>query len=276
LGSNGRNAPPIHEVQNPIALWPPDVQLIGKDILKFHAVYWPIMLKVIGVEQPRQIWVHGWWQKDGQKISKSTGNIVDPVAIIDEWGVDAFRYHVTRELDIGPDGNWTEASFQARYQADLANGLGNLVNRSLSMLKRYRQGAIPSRSDELAPETKQLVSTIIQQLRSNQLQAALQTVWSLVNRANQYIDQTAPFKLAKDPTQAGRLDEVLYNVVEICRILAVLLWPFIPSTSLKIYKQLNLSNTPDRMTEAEWGGSTNGHVIGELAPLFPRKDLAHG
>jgi methionyl-tRNA synthetase len=276
LGSNGRNAPPIHEVQNPIALWPPDVQLIGKDILKFHAVYWPIMLKVIGVEQPGQIWVHGWWQKDGQKISKSTGNIVDPVAIIDEWGVDAFRYHVTRELDIGPDGNWTEASFQARYQADLANGLGNLVNRSLSMLKRYRQGAIPGRSDELAPETKQLVSTIIQQLRSNQLQAALQTVWSLVNRANQYIDQTAPFKLAKDPTQAGRLDEVLYNVVEICRILAVLLWPFIPSTSLKIYKQLNLSNTPDRMTEAEWGGSTSGHAIGELAPLFPRKDLAHG
>ncbi|MEO8427821.1 MAG: class I tRNA ligase family protein [Verrucomicrobiota bacterium] len=276
LEGKSKYAPPGHELQGPTALWPPDVQVIGKDILKFHTTYWPIMLKVIGVDQPRQILVHGWWQKDGQKISKSTGNIVDPVALIAEWGVDAFRYYVTRELDIGPDGNWTEAGFQARYQAELANGLGNLVNRSLSMLKRYRQGAVPSRSDELAVEANQLVLAIIQQLRSHQLQAALQTVWSLVNRANQYIDQTAPFKLAKDPTQAGRLDEVLYNVSEICRILAVLLWPFIPSTSLKIYNQLNLSNTPDRMIAAEWGGLVSGHVIGEVSPLFPRKDLTHG
>ena len=276
LEGKGQPAPPLQEPQSPISLWPADVHVIGKDILKFHTLYWPIMLKVIGVDQPSQILVHGWWQKDGQKISKSTGNIVDPVAIINEWGVDAFRYYVTRELDIGPDGNWTEAGFQARYQAELANGLGNLVNRSLSMLKRYRQGAVPGRSDELAAEAKQLVSAIIQQLRANQLQAALQTIWSLVNRANQYIDQTAPFKLAKDPAQAGRLDEVLYNVVEICRILGVLLWPFIPATSLKIYKQLNLSNSPDRMTEAEWGGLPKGHVIGELAPLFPRKDPARG
>ena len=119
--------------------------VIGKDILKFHAVYWPIMLKAMGAPLPRQVLVHGWWQKDGQKMSKSTGNVVDPVAVIDEWGVDAFRFYVLRELDIGPDGNWTDAGFRARYSAELANGLGNLVNRSLSMLKRYRNGVVPAR-----------------------------------------------------------------------------------------------------------------------------------
>ena len=125
------------------AIWPADIHLIGKDILKFHAVYWPIMLKAMGAPLPRQILVHGWWQKDGQRMSKTTGNVVDPVAVIDEWGVDAFRFYVLRELDIGPDGNWTDAGFQARYAAELANGLGNLVNRSLSMLKRYRHGLVP-------------------------------------------------------------------------------------------------------------------------------------
>jgi len=119
-----------------LTVWPADIHLIGKDILKFHAVYWPIMLKTMGAPLPRQVLAHGWWQKDGQRMSKSTGNVVDPVAIIQEWGVDAFRFYVVRELDIGPDGNWTDAGFRARYTAELANGLGNLVNRSLSMLKR--------------------------------------------------------------------------------------------------------------------------------------------
>ncbi|MGA1015530.1 MAG: class I tRNA ligase family protein, partial [Limisphaerales bacterium] len=116
--------------------------MIGKDILKFHAVYWPIMLKAAGFPLPNQICVHGWWQKDGQKMSKSTGNVVDPIEVIDEWGVDAFRYYLLRELDIGPDGNWTDEGFQVRYSAELANGLGNLVNRSLSMLHRYRNGLV--------------------------------------------------------------------------------------------------------------------------------------
>src|ERR1700722_5613050 len=133
-------------------LWPADVHVIGKDILKFHAVYWPIMLKALGLPLPKQILVHGWWQKDGQRMSKSTGNVVDPIAVIDEWGVDAFRFYVLRELDIGPDGNWTDSGFRARYSAELANGLGNLVNRSLSMLKRYRDGVVPSPSNELAAD----------------------------------------------------------------------------------------------------------------------------
>jgi methionyl-tRNA synthetase len=260
--------------QTDFKLWPADIHVIGKDILKFHAVYWPIMLKAMGLPLPGQVLAHGWWQKDGQKISKSTGNIVDPLAVIDQWGVDAFRYYVVRELDIGPDGNWTDAGFAARYAAELANGLGNLVNRSLSMLKRYRRGIVPSYSEELGGELTRLVEETKSHLRANRLQAALQSIWSMVTRANQYVDQTAPFKLAQDPARAERLDQVLYNLAETCRILAVLLWPFIPSTAERIFAQLGLKEVPDRMSAAAWGGLAPGHSIGEPAPLFPRKDLA--
>ena len=258
--------------QSPIELWPADVHVIGKDILKFHAVYWPIMLKAMGLPLPKQILVHGWWQKDGAKMSKSTGNVVDPVAVIDDWGLDAFRFYVVRELDIGPDGNWTDAGFASRYQAELANGLGNLVNRSLSMLKRYRAGVVPARHDELAPDAAKAAADTIAHLRASELQKALHSIWTLVNRANQYVDQTAPFKLAKDPAQAARLDEVLYNLVEACRVLAVLLHPFLPGTAAKIYAQLNLPGAPDQFALAAWGGLQPGHTIGEPAALFPRRD----
>jgi len=255
-----------------LSLWPADIHVIGKDIVKFHAVYWPIMLKALGLPLPKQLLVHGWWQKDGAKISKSTGNIVEPVAVINEWGLDAFRFYVLRELDIGPDGNWTDAGFKSRYSAELANGLGNLVNRSLSMLKRYRNGVVPKRSDELAPDAEKVIAETRAALEKNELQGALQLIWSLVTRANQYVDRTAPFKLAKDPAQAQRLDEVLYNLAETCRVLAVLLWPFLPGTATKIYAQLGLQGEPDKFSAAAWGGLTAGHQIGEPAALFPRKE----
>ena len=255
-----------------LEIWPADIHVIGKDIVKFHAVYWPIMLKAMNLPLPKQILVHGWWQKDGQRMSKTTGNVVDPVAVINEWGVDAFRFYVLRELDIGPDGNWTDAGFRSRYQAELANGLGNLVNRSLSMLKRYRNGIVPARSNELAADAAKAADETRALLKQSQLQAALQSIWGLVNRANKYVDETAPFKLAKDPAQATRLDEVLYNLAETCRVLAILLNPFLPGTSAKIYAQLGLPGNPDKLAEAAWGGLTAGHKIGEPAPLFPRKD----
>ena len=257
---------------SPVSLWPADLHVIGKDILKFHSVYWPIMLKAMGLPLPKQLVVHGWWQKDGEKISKTTGNIVDPLVVIQEWGVDAFRYYVVRELDLGPDGNWTDGGFAARYQAELANGLGNLVNRSLSMLKRYRAGRVPKRCDELAPEVAKFAEATSGLLQLNKLQSALESIWGIVNRANQYVDQTAPFKIAKDPGQSDRLDEVLYNLAEVTRVLAVLLWPFLPTTSGKIYQQLGLAGVPDKWSLAQWGGLAEGHVIGEAAPLFPRKD----
>ncbi len=253
-------------------LWPADIHVIGKDIVKFHAVYWPIMLHAAGIPLPRQVLVHGWWQKDGAKMSKTTGNVVDPLAVVAAWGADAFRYYVLRELDIGPDGNWTDAGFKARYQAELANGLGNLVNRSLAMLRRYRRGVVPARAAELEPEATQVAETLAHQWRENRLQAGLLTIWGLITRANQYVDQTAPFKLARDPGQAARLDAVLYTLAETCRVLAVLLWPYLPQTAERIYQQLGLPGTPERFADAAWGGLPPGHTVGEPQPLFPRRD----
>jgi methionyl-tRNA synthetase len=264
---------PASGIGNPASeLWPADIHVIGKDIIKFHAVYWPIMLKAMGLPLPKQILAHGWWQKDGAKMSKSTGNVVDPIAVIDEWGVDAFRFYVVRELAIGPDGNWTDGGFQARYQSELANGLGNLINRSLNMLKKYRNGVVPARANDLEPDATKAVADFVAALKANELQDALVAIWSLVGRANQFVDQTRPFTLAKDPAKAAELDAVLYNLVESCRILAVLLTPFLPSSSVKILAQLGFEQTGSTVWDAKWGNLPAGHVVGEPLPLFPRKD----
>ncbi len=265
----------IDEPQTDVAeasLWPADAHVVGKDILKFHAVYWPIMLHVAGVPLPKQILVHGWWQKDGDKISKTTGNIVEPVQIIDEWGLDAFRYYVVRELDIGPDGNWTDEGFAARYNAELVNGLGNLLNRSLKMLARYRDGVLPERSDELAPEVSGIVKEVRASLSGNRLQQALTGIWKIVSVGNKYVDSTEPFKLAKDPAQANRLNEILYNLAETGRILAVLIDPFLPDTAAKMREQLAWSGSSGRLSDAEWGGLLAGHKIGSPEGLFPRRE----
>src|SRR5258708_29076905 len=151
------------------------------------------MLKAMGLPLPKQILVHGWWQKEGERLSKSSGNVVDPIAVIQEWGLDAFRFYVVRELAIGPDGNWTDAGFQSRYNAELANGLGNLLNRTVNMLKRYRNGVVPAVSNELSADAGKAVAETRAHLEKSELQAALISIWSLVNRANQYVEQTAPF-----------------------------------------------------------------------------------
>ncbi len=268
-------AEPTPPAANPdFETWPADVHVIGKDILKFHAVYWPIMLKALDLPQPKQILVHGWWQKEGQKLSKSTGNIVDPIEVIDDWGLDAFRYYLVRELDIGPDGNWTDDSFAGHYHADLANGLGNLMNRSLSMLKRYRKGVVPDRSDELKEEAETVIAKTRALLEAYEIQQAVFIVWSFITRVNQYIDQTAPYKLAKDPEQAQRLDEILYNLVESCRLLAILIWPFIPNSATRMLEQLALEQKPDTLAQLQWGDLEPGHEVGQASPLFPRRDQA--
>lgn len=255
-------------------LWPADIHVIGKDILTFHAVYWPIMLHAADLPLPRQILAHGFWQKDGEKMSKATGNIVDPIAVIDEWGLDAFRYYVLRELDIGPDGNWTDAGFTARYTAELANGLGNLVNRSLSMLNRYRDGVVPKASSDLQQAADTARRRVEECLRANTLQQGLLAIWELINTANKYVEDTKPFQLAKQPEQAARLDEVLYNLAETCRVIAVLLWPFLPNTASRIHQQLALTGTPNLLAAARWGELAPDHHIGKPEALFPRKDVA--
>jgi methionyl-tRNA synthetase len=257
---------------DPLHLWPADLHVIGKDILKFHAVYWPIMLKAMKLPMPKQILAHGWWQKDGEKLSKSTGNVVDPIAVVDEWGLDAFRYYLVRELDIGPDGNWTDAGFRSRYQAELANGLGNLVNRSLTMIKRYREGLVPGGTNKLEKEISETRSRVIDAYRANALQEALAQCGALVTRANQYIDQTSPFKLAKDPQRAGELNDILRTLAEVCRVLGTLLWPVMPGASEKIQGQLGFPKTGTSLAEAT-APIAEGHPIGEVFALFPRKDV---
>jgi len=263
---------PAPEGAPSLPLWPADRHIIGKDILKFHAVFWPIMLKAMKLPLPREILAHGWWQKEGEKLSKSTGNVVDPVAVIDEWGLDAFRYYVVRELDIGPDGNWTDAGFRSRYQAELANGLGNLVNRSLSMIKRYHNGVISNGVNQLAKEMIDTHAGVVEAYRSDSLQGALARITALITRANQYIDQTSPFKLAKDPDRADELKNILHTLAAVCRLLGVLLWPVIPATSEKIRRQLGFAAGTDAMALMP-PPFPQGHSIGEIFPLFPRKDL---
>lgn len=252
-------------------LWPADLHVIGKDILKFHAVFWPIMLKAMKLPLPKTVLTHGWWQKDGEKLSKSTGNVVDPIAVIDEWGLDAFRYYVVRELDIGPDGNWTDAGFRSRYQSELANGLGNLVNRSLSMIKRYRDGLVPAGTNRLDKEMTGTRAAVIAAYRANALQEALIQCGALVTRANQFIDQTSPFKIAKDPARAADLNDILRTLAEACRLLATLMWPVIPNVAEKIHAQLGFAAAGTTLAEATPPIPTD-HPIGEVFPLFPRKD----
>jgi methionyl-tRNA synthetase len=262
LGSGGATA---------FEAWPADLHIIGKDILKFHAVYWPIMLKAMGLPLPQQVLAHGWWQMEGEKMSKSTGHVLDPLAVIDEWGLDAFRYYLVRELDIGPDGNWTDAGFRARYQSELANGLGNLVNRSLTMIQRYRGGRLPAGANQLAGETAAAWDRAVAAYRGNALQEALQECVALVTRANQYIDQTAPFKIAKDPSRAGDLDNILVTLAEVCRALGVLLWPVMPGAMEKLQRQLGLESVNTNLSQLP-PPLAAGHAVGEIFALFPRKD----
>lgn len=262
----GNNAP-----AGALSLWPADLHVIGKDILKFHAVFWPIMLKAMKLPLPKQILTHGWWQKDGEKLSKSTGNVVDPMAVINEWGLDAFRYYVVRELDIGPDGNWTDAGFRSRYQAELANGLGNLVNRSLSMMKRYRDGKVPRGTNQLAQEISDARAKVIAAYQANALQEALIQCGTLITRANQYIDQTSPFKIAKDPARGGELNDILYTLAEVCHVLGTLLWPVMPGISEKLQGQMGFQPGATNLRDAA-PPIPEGHAIGEIFPLFPRKD----
>ncbi|MBI5395438.1 MAG: methionine--tRNA ligase [Verrucomicrobia bacterium] len=260
-------------------VWPADVHLIGKEILMFHACYWPIMLQACGIPLPRQVAAHGWWTRDGQKMSKSVGNVVDPVAVVDAWGADALRYYLLRELPVGSDGDWSDANFARRYNGELANDLGNLLNRALSMIKRYCQGVVPAPGpaepldDELkatALDTAKRFPDRVAKLEVNQL---LGDIWELVRRGNQYVDAAAPWALAKDPAKAARLGTVLYNLAETCRIIGILLAPFMPSSADKIRAQLGVASAPAALADAQkWGALSSGGPLGEVTPLFPRRD----
>ncbi len=257
--------------------WPADVHLMAKDILWFHAVIWPALLLALKRELPRQVYAHGFWIAEGQKMSKSLGNFIELEKIdryVAEYGLDAFRYFLAAYGPLGAnDSDFAEAKFVSVYNSELANDLGNLVNRSLTMIQRYRGGMVPrAAAEDLRAECERASAAYRAAMDALDLSGALEAVRALVVRANRYVEETAPFKLAKQPEQATRLDTVLYNLAETSRWLGVMIAPVMPQIAENIRAQLGLSARVGRIgEELRWGGLAAGGRLGALAPLFPRK-----
>lgn len=256
--------------------WPADVQIMGKEIVFFHAVIWPAMLMSAGLPLPKKIFGHGWLTKDGKKISKTTGNIINPDELADEFGVDAVRYFFMREYSFGSDGDFTREGFIHRINSDLANDLGNLLNRTLAVVKQNFGEVIPAPTSDsnqldnelidLSIETLPRIKPLMDNLSFNE---ALETIWELVRRANKYLDETAPWRLAKEPSNMGRLATVLYNCIETLRFLSILISPFMPNSSLKIQEQLGISE-PQTFADLDWGKTPHSIPLGKVEPIFPR------
>jgi methionyl-tRNA synthetase len=256
-------------------LWPCQAHIIGKDILvPAHGIYWPIMLHAMGFsdsQMPRLL-VHGWWNVSGAKMSKSLGNVVDPLLLTEKYGADALRYYLMRDIITGQDADFSEARLIARYNSDLANDLGNLVNRTINMAQRYRSGTlrkvqVPDADlERLETIAQSMIEKYRQAFEQFQPHAALEAVWELVAAANALVEQKAPWKLAKDPAASDLLDSVLYSLAESARLLAQCMSPVIPGASSSILRQLNATIE----TGFKWGVLADGHRVGTPSPIFPR------
>ena len=269
--------------------WPANIHLIGKEILRFHAVIWPILLRSADLPPPTQVFAHGWWTADGEKMSKSTGNVIDPGKLVEELAqragasldtaVDAIRYFVLREVAFGLDGDFSHTALVQRFNSDLANDLGNLLSRTLTMLQRYCQGTVPqptqteSTANALAEAAAKLLPDLDPLLNELAFHRALARVWEYVRLVNRYVDEQAPWALARDPAQRRQLDTVLYNQVESLRIIALLLFPFMPHTAASMWRQLGIQDeiaTQHLATAMVWGGTRPGTPIQPGEQLFPR------
>jgi len=256
--------------------WPADLHLIGKEILRFHTVFWPAFLMAAGWELPKQVFAHGWLLFENDKMSKSRGNIVRPVPISEVMGVDALRYFLLREVVFGQDGSFSYDALVGRYNSDLANGLGNLASRTLSMVQQYRGGVIPaSRGDAAIAEAAAAGTTVALAAYENfDFSRALEAIWGIVSAVDKFIVERAPWKLAKDPAGQGKLDETLYTAAEALRIITVLAAPVLPHSSEKIWRQLGFSKSVAEALAGQlaWGGLAGGQSIGTLESVFPRLD----
>ncbi len=259
--------------------WPADIHLVGKEIVRFHSIIWPIILMALGVELPKMVYGHGWLVMEGDKMSKSKGNVIDPLVLIDEFGADAIRYFLLREIMLGSDGNFSRGALINRINADLANDLGNLLHRTVNMVGRFNGGVVAAPGvhepidDELARLAQETAAEYERAMERLEVNAAIKGVWALIGRANKYIDETGPWALAKDPAKKGRLNTVLYNLAEVLRIVAVLISPFMPNTTPRILKQLGLAGDPAalKLDDAQrWGLLPAGTVMTAPEALFPR------
>jgi methionyl-tRNA synthetase len=252
-------------------LWPASYHLIGKDILRFHAVYWPALLMAAGIELPEHIFVHGYLLMDGEKMSKSLGNVLDPFAVIERFGADALRFYLLRDVPFGQDSSVSTAAFELRYESELANELGNLASRTIGMLMRYREGAVSDGELDpaLAVDFAGLHELVAAHVDRAELTVALDEIWQRVRRLNRYVEEQAPWKLAKDGDGVGRLDTVLRTLAEGLRTVTVLLWPYMPTSAERLLAALDADDVSYAAGEL---GAGRIERVRPLDSLFP-KDL---